>query len=144
MLEQLRNYYRVNDSIATAGQPIAEEFNLIKKANFDLVINLALSDSPHAIKNEESLVTQAGMDYLHIPVDFKAPLLSDLQLFFDAMEKCKDKKLFIHCALNMRVSAFIFLYKIMKYKCWNKYETITASAILLRLLVNQRQMNLIL
>ena len=114
MLEQLRNYYRVNDSIATAGQPIAEEFNLIKKANFDLVINLALSDSPHAIKNEESLVTQAGMDYLHIPVDFKAPLLSDLQLFFDAMEKCKDKKLFIHCALNMRVSAFIFLYKTIK------------------------------
>lgn len=114
MLEQIRNYYRVNDSIATAGQPAAAEFNFIKKANFDLVINLALSDSPHAIKNEESLVNQAGMDYLHIPVDFKAPLLSDLQLFFNAMEKHKDKKLFIHCAMNMRVSAFIFLFKTIK------------------------------
>lgn len=123
MLEQIRNYYCVSDSIATAGQPTANEFNFIKKAGFDVVINLALPDSPHAIKNEEALVKQTGMDYVHIPVDFKAPTSPDLQLFFDAMDNHKDKKSFIHCALNMRVSAFIFLYKIMKQQ-WPVQEAL--------------------
>lgn len=114
MLEHIRNFYRISDTIATSGQPTAEQFKLIKKSGFNAVINLALFDSPHAIKNEETIVKQANMDYLHIPVDFKMPKNSDLELFFDAMEKYSDKKLFIHCALNMRVSAFIFLYKIIK------------------------------
>lgn len=114
MLEQIRNFYRINDTISTSGQPTAEQFILIKKSGFDAVINLALPDSPHAIKNEETIVIQANMDYLHIPVDFKSPKLSDLELFFDTMEKYRNKKLFIHCALNMRVSAFIFLYKTIK------------------------------
>lgn len=114
MLEQIRNFYRISDTIATSGQPTAEEFKLIKKSGFDAVINLALPDSPHAINNEATIVNQSGMDYLHIPVDFKSPKISDLDIFFDTMEKYRDKKLFIHCAMNMRVSAFIFLYKIIK------------------------------
>ena len=114
MLEQIRNFYRISDTIATSGQPTAAEFKLIKKSGFEAVINLALPDSPHAIKNEASIVKKEVMEYLHIPVDFKSPKSTDLKLFFDLMEKYRDKKLFIHCALNMRVSVFIFLYKTIK------------------------------
>lgn len=116
-LEQIKKYYKIDDRIATAGQPTKDQFVTIKEAGFDLVINLALSDSPNAIQNEEELVRKQDMLYLHIPVDFKAPTLNDLQYFFDAMEKYSDKLTFVHCALNMRVSAFMYLYKTIKVKC---------------------------
>jgi len=47
------------------------------------------------------------------------------------MEKYKNKKLFVHCAANMRVSSFVALYRVIKegwdysdvvndvYKIWN-------------------------
>ena len=100
--------------IASSGQPEVHEFDLIKQAGYDLVINLALTDSPHAISNEAEVVKQANMEYLHIPVDFKAPTVANLDQFFNAMEKNKNKKIYIHCALNMRVSAFLFLYRTIK------------------------------
>ncbi|MEE8321558.1 MAG: protein tyrosine phosphatase family protein [Gammaproteobacteria bacterium] len=110
-LEQIRNFYRIDDRIATAGQPTVDQFNNIKLANFDLVINLALPDPPDAIEDEGDLMDKLGMDYIHIPVDFKAPTLDDLNAFFNAVDQNRDKRVFIHCALNLRVSAFMFLYR---------------------------------
>ncbi len=110
-LEQIRNYYPIDDHIATAGQPTADQFKTIKQAKFDLIINLALPDSPNAITDEREMIRQFEMDYIHIPVDFKSPSLDDLDTFFDAIDQHQDKHIFVHCALNWRVSAFIFLYK---------------------------------
>lgn len=113
-INKIKNYYRIDDKIASAGQPAADEFNLIRQAGFDLIINLALPDSPHAIENEAEIVNQENMDYLHIPVDFKAPSLTDLHRFFNVMEQHEQKNIFVHCALNWRVSAFLFLYRTIK------------------------------
>jgi protein tyrosine phosphatase (PTP) superfamily phosphohydrolase (DUF442 family) len=110
-LEQIRNYYPIDVHIATAGQPTADQFKTIKQAKFDLIINLALADSPNAITDEGELIRQLEMDYIHIPVDFKAPTLDDLNTFFAVIDQHQDKRIFVHCALNWRVSAFIFLYK---------------------------------
>ncbi|OGT35150.1 MAG: hypothetical protein A2W28_01980 [Gammaproteobacteria bacterium RBG_16_51_14] len=110
-LEQIRNYYRMDGHIATAGQPTVDQFHAIKRADFDLVINLALPDSPGAIPDEGDLVRLLGMDYIHIPVDFGAPTFTDLHAFFATVDQHQDKKIFIHCAYNWRVSVFIYLYK---------------------------------
>jgi protein tyrosine phosphatase (PTP) superfamily phosphohydrolase (DUF442 family) len=58
-LEQIRNFYRIDDRIATAGQPTVDQFNNIKLANFDLVINLALPDPPDAIEDEGDLMDKS-------------------------------------------------------------------------------------
>ncbi len=113
-LEDIRNYYRLSDTVATAGQPTTEQFNAIKEADFDVVINLSTPDSPDAIENEAAIVEEMGMDYVHIPVDFKAPALSDLKRFFARMDIYKDNHVFIHCALNWRVSVFLFLYRTIR------------------------------
>jgi protein tyrosine phosphatase (PTP) superfamily phosphohydrolase (DUF442 family) len=113
-LQQIRNFYRIGHNIATAGQPTIEEFTIVKQNNFDLIINLAKKDSPNAISNESSIVAGLGLNYIHIPVDFKAPALSDLQQFFEIMERHRNKHIFVHCALNRRVSSFMFLYRIIK------------------------------
>lgn len=113
-LQQIRNFYQVDENIATAGQPTIEEFTIVKQNNFDLIINLATKDSPGAIYNEEVVINTLGLDYIHIPVNFRAPVISDLQQFFEAMEQNRNKHIFVHCALNWRVASFIFLYRTVK------------------------------
>jgi len=53
------------------------------------------------------------MSYLHIPVSWEDPQLSDLQQFFDAMLSINDRPVWVHCALNMRVSCFMYLYRLL-------------------------------
>jgi protein tyrosine phosphatase (PTP) superfamily phosphohydrolase (DUF442 family) len=54
------------------------------------------------------------MDYIHIPVIFDNPTEADLQRFFEAMHANQEKKCFVHCIANMRVSAFVFLYRVLQ------------------------------
>ena len=37
--------------------------------------------------------------------------LDDALRFFEVMQANQNKKVFVHCAANMRVSAFMFLYR---------------------------------
>ena len=104
----------LGEQIGTAGQPTPEQFTLIKSEGYRSVINLGLTTSIGAIPDEAELVTGLGMDYVHIPVEFGGPRREDLKEFFDAMEALGDRKVFVHCIANKRVSAFLFLYRVLK------------------------------
>jgi protein tyrosine phosphatase (PTP) superfamily phosphohydrolase (DUF442 family) len=54
------------------------------------------------------------MTYVHIPVQFAAPTRADLQAFFAAMEAHQGEKIWIHCAANIRVSAFLGLFRVLR------------------------------
>lgn len=116
-LEQIMNFYVLDGNIATGGQPAPDQFSAIKNAGFDVVINLALPDSPGAVSNEGKIIHDLDMDYAHIPVDFRNPALADLDLFFHHMEHHRGRKIFVHCACNWRVSSFMFLYRTIKCRC---------------------------
>jgi protein tyrosine phosphatase (PTP) superfamily phosphohydrolase (DUF442 family) len=85
----------------------------VREAGFEAVINLALPTSYNAVANEGSVVTDLGMSYVHIPVDFKAPTERDFQVFCRVMEAFDERPVFVHCAANKRVSAFVFLYRVL-------------------------------
>ncbi len=51
------------------------------------------------------------MEYVHIPVRFDAPTGRDLAEFFDAMDARQGRRIWLHCAANLRVSAFLGLYR---------------------------------
>ncbi len=113
-LDQIVSFYQLNENIGTSGQPKAEQFRDISAAGYEVVLNLALSDSPNAIENENNIISKLNMIYVHVPVDFKTPSPEDLEHFFKYMKKHEDKKIFIHCVMNWRVSAFMFLYHTIK------------------------------
>lgn len=115
-LDEIMNFHQIDKKIATSGQPTAEQFKLISDAGYDVIINLALNDSPGAIEDENRITRQHDMEYVHIPVEFTSPALQDLKLFFMHMKKYHNKKIFIHCAMNWRVSAFMFLYHTIEKK----------------------------
>jgi protein tyrosine phosphatase (PTP) superfamily phosphohydrolase (DUF442 family) len=113
LLSEIRAFHAINDKLVTSGQPTRDQFETIQDAGFGVVINLALPTSDNAIADEGSLVTHLGMSYVHIPVDFKAPSRSEFLAFCRVMEAFGEEPVFVHCAANMRVSAFVFLYRVL-------------------------------
>src|SRR5512139_3905007 len=114
-LSDIYNYRAVDDALATSGQPTAEQLGHIAAAGFDTVVNLALHDDPrYSLPDERGTVHALGMDYVHIPVAFGAPAESDLLAFFAAMDAYRDGRIWLHCAANMRVTAFLGLYRVIR------------------------------
>jgi SAM-dependent methyltransferase len=112
-IEQVLNFQAVSNTIGTAGQPAPEQFASIRAAGYEVVVNLAMPDSTNALPNEAELVTGQGMDYVHIPVVFESPTMADLQRFCETMVRYRCHRVFVHCALNWRVSAFVLLYRVL-------------------------------
>jgi protein tyrosine phosphatase (PTP) superfamily phosphohydrolase (DUF442 family) len=112
-LNQILNYFPISDNLATAGQPQREQFEDIARAGFTVVINLAMSTSDNAIPDEAIVVNSLGMEYIHIPVVWEAPQPEDFERFCTEITRLRRNKVFVHCALNMRVSTFVFLYRVL-------------------------------
>jgi len=113
-IDEIRGFLRLDDRIATSGMPLPEHFAAMRESGFDVVINLALPTSDNAIANEGELVSQQGMTYVHIPVSFERPTPADFEKFRRVMDALADRKVFVHCAANMRVSVFMYLYRVGK------------------------------
>lgn len=114
-LAAIYKHRAVSDTLATSGQPTVAQLGAIAAAGFRTVINLGLHDDPrYALPDEPGTVHAVGMHYVHIPVQFKAPTRADLQAFFDAMDAHRGERLWVHCAANMRVSAFLGLYRVLR------------------------------
>jgi len=113
VLSDIYNFRSLGDKLGTAGQPTETQLRDVREAGFEAVINLALPTSDNAIPNEGSIVTALGMSYVHIPINFQAPTSEDFRAFCRVMDAFDDRPVFVHCAANMRVSAFIYLYRVL-------------------------------
>lgn len=115
----ITNLTILNDSLWTSGQPTRAELAEIAVAGFEVVINLAMPSSDNALPDEAELVQSLGMEYVHIPVVWDAPQPEDLKRFMDAMDTRHNRKIFVHCALNYRASAFTALWRVLR-QGWEK------------------------
>jgi len=113
-ISEIQNFLEITPHLLTAGQPFEDQFNAIQAAGVQTVINLAHENSWDYIPEEREIVEGLGMAYIHIPVVWESPQPEDLQAFLAAMQRLQDQKVFVHCARNMRVSAFIYLYRVLE------------------------------
>jgi protein tyrosine phosphatase (PTP) superfamily phosphohydrolase (DUF442 family) len=105
------NFLQLSDRLATSGQPTIDQYPAIAAAGYQVVINLALIDSPSALADELTIASNLGLEYIHLPVIWTEPTLADFQEFMNIMAKYSTQKVFVHCAANKRVSAFLYLYR---------------------------------
>lgn len=110
-LEDIYNYLEISELISTSGQPTAKQFALIKASGFEHIVNLAPHDAENSLKNEAEVLSDLGVGYTHIPVDFQNPTDEKFQIFVNCVNDMSDQPVWIHCAANMRVSAFIYRYR---------------------------------
>jgi protein tyrosine phosphatase (PTP) superfamily phosphohydrolase (DUF442 family) len=113
-LRGIYNFRQLAPDLATAGQPLEDELSAVAAAGFEVVINLALLDADYSLPDEPGLVRSLGMEFEHVPVIWEHPTLADLQAFFAAMGRHAGRRIFLHCAANMRASVFLALYRILQ------------------------------
>lgn len=118
----IKNFRQASAELATSGQPRSEHFATMAEAGYVAVVNLALHDDPkYSLADEAADVRAANMDYAHIPVQFGRPTAADLESFMKVMDSYRGKKVWVHCAANMRVSAFLGLYRVLR-QGWERPE----------------------
>jgi protein tyrosine phosphatase (PTP) superfamily phosphohydrolase (DUF442 family) len=105
------NHVQVDERISTSGVITSETVEQIAREGYSALINLLPAAHQHALASEAELAHQHALAYHHIPVDFAAPTSTS----YDAFERALDgiaptQRVFVHCAANMRVSAFLAIY----------------------------------
>lgn len=111
-VEGIFNYLYPADIVATSGQPNEAQLVEIANAGYDTVVNLApTSLIENSVLDEENILAGCGVRYIHIPVDFQNPTDSNFEEFVAIMREHDNDTLWVHCAANMRVSAFMERYR---------------------------------
>lgn len=111
MTMQAESTYQVFDWLWTSGQLSETDIAALPAMGIDIVINLALPTSSNALPCEAELVTREGLGYIQIPVEWEQPEYHQLLHFFGVLQAFEGQRIWVHCAKNMRVSVFIYLYR---------------------------------
>lgn len=122
-MKDIYHYQFLTEQLSSSGMPTIEQMKDIAKAGVQVVINLAPHDVPKAVPNEGVLANELGMEYINIPVTWRAPESDMLVQFLDAMDAHADKKIHVHCEANYRASAFIMMYRVLR-QGWKKEDAI--------------------
>lgn len=105
------NTVQVFDGLWCSGQLSAADIARLPGLGIATVINLALPTSSNALPGEAERVTALGLNYVQIPVEWKRPQTTQFQLFVGVMAAFGARPVWLHCAKNMRASAFVYLYR---------------------------------
>jgi protein tyrosine phosphatase (PTP) superfamily phosphohydrolase (DUF442 family) len=108
-LHSIRAFLPLSETLGTSGQPELAHFTAIRDAGYEAVINLLPDDQMPA--EEPETVRELGMDYISIRVIWTKPTPENFAEFVRTMQANSHRKLYVHCAANMRVSAFCYLYR---------------------------------
>ena len=116
-LSSIYNYLPYWDGVCTSGQPTEAQLKLISENGYGTVINLAPHNAENALQDEASCLQALNVKYHHIPVNFASPSEESFQQFCQLMREKQNEKLWVHCAANMRVSAFMYRYRVQVLGC---------------------------
>lgn len=105
------NTHQVFDWLWSSGQLSERDIRRLPALGVEVVVNLALPTSSNALPGEAERVSGEGLAYVQIPVEWERPKPEQFAQFVGVLEAFRGCKVWVHCALNMRVSAFIYLYR---------------------------------
>ena len=105
------NTHPVFDWLWSSGQLSERDIDQLPALGIEAVINLALPTSPGALADEADRVTRLGIAYVQIPVLWEDPKPEQFHQFAAILAGFRGRKVWVHCAKNMRASAFIHLYR---------------------------------
>lgn len=113
-IETSYNFRVITEHLTTSGIVRPDGLRLLGAQGYEAVINLLPETSEYAVPNERHFVEAQGIEYIHIPVDFQQPTVSDFLSFSEALDRIHDKKTHVHCAANYRASTFCSLYRVAR------------------------------
>ncbi len=105
------NTHQVYDWLWTSGQLSQRDIASLPALGIEAVVNLALPTSSNALPGEAERVTGLGLTYVPIPVEWECPRPEQFEQFVGVLKALSGRKVWVHCAKNMRVSVFVYLYR---------------------------------
>ena len=106
--DDIRNWQRRSPMLTTSGRLETGDPARLAAIGVKHVVNLALDDHPEALQDEAGLLAAQGIGYTHIPVPFGAPTREHAEQLKAALDAA-DGPVHVHCIMNWRVSAFLYL-----------------------------------
>lgn len=107
------NVVAISPRLVTSGQPTADALSQLGTQGFGAVIYLAPPTVPDAVPDEAEIVRRQGLEFVNIPIRFGDPTEADFRAFVDAMNRLRDRRVLVHCQVNMRASSMTFLYRVI-------------------------------
>jgi uncharacterized protein (TIGR01244 family) len=129
--EGVRNYTRVDTTIACAGATPPDVMAYLKERGFVSIINFR-TDGERGETNAagQAAAEAAGLKYFHLP--FRAPSAEVTEAFLETVTDPANQPVYIHCGSANRVGA-MWLIKRVKVDGWSVEDATTeAEAIGLR------------
>ena len=120
-IENISSFRKNDENLSTSGQPTEAELSLLASDNYKWIINLRPNLEMETVFDEKAIVENLGLEYLQIPMTFETLNNKILMKFFEVMEETETKKSLVHCHHNIRVSALLAFYRILKQN-WSKEE----------------------
>ena len=105
------NTHQVYDWLWTSGQLSQRDIASRPALGIEAVVNLALPASSNALPGEAERVTGLSLTYVQIPVEWERPRPEQFEQFVGVLKALSGRKVWVHCTKNMRVSAFVYLYR---------------------------------
>jgi uncharacterized protein (TIGR01244 family) len=125
----VRNFARLETTVACAGATSAEALPGIKKMGFVSVINLRVASEAGAeVEKEEAAAKAAGLRYFHVPFDGKPDPKAAAQVL-DAITTPGAEPAFIHCAGGNR-AATMWLIKRIAVDHWEADRAVKEATAL--------------
>lgn len=125
----VRNFARLETTVACAGATSADALPEIKKMGFVSVINLRLATETGAeVEKEEAAAKALGLRYFHVPFAGK-PDPTAAAAFLDAITTKGAEPAFIHCGGGNR-AATMWLLKRIAVDHWEPERAIKEAAAL--------------
>lgn len=114
----IKNFTRLETTVACAGAITADAMPEIRKMGFVSVINLREAHEPGAdVEKHEAAAKAAGLRYYHVPFNGAKPDPKAADQFVKVISSKEAEPAFIHCASANRASA-MWLIKRLTVDRW--------------------------
>lgn len=107
------NVVPITAQLTSSGQPTAKALESLSAQGYEAVIYLAPPHVSDAVREENIIVGRQNMVFVNIPIVFNKPAVSDYETFAAILQGLGNKKVLVHCQVNMRASTMVFLYRVV-------------------------------
>jgi uncharacterized protein (TIGR01244 family) len=105
----------IHPDLMTSGLPALEDFAVMAEQGYEVVISVRHpEDETQLAEDEDALVAEAGMVYVHLPVRSRGLHLPHYEMLRDVLRIFHRRKVWLHCTHNKRISTLMYVYNIIE------------------------------
>jgi tyrosine-protein phosphatase SIW14 len=124
------NFARIESTVACAGSTTPEGVAEVRKLGYVAIINLRqTSEAGAEIDAEAAAARDAGLRFIHLPVNSAAPDPAVVDRFLAAIVDPANQPAFVHCASGNRAAAFWMIKRLVVDE-WDADRAATEAAAL--------------